>query len=287
MIKSKYPIVMSAMNQVSDLNLAIAGFNAGISPSLILTLYWNYGNIDLKRFESDLHVYYEKTCSKDLIISMSADHLLNENVWDVLVRNNFLTIEIIDGITRDNRLQIQNLRKHWKNRGFQLLTKTVNPILFMETDFLVLKGNEASGTISPEFTLKESFKIMRDSFPSLNIIPTGGIASSEDIVYYIKQGAAAVGIGSLFAFSEESRISQETKQKIVSSTSKDLTLLKNKKQQGIVFKEIEVDNANNTNSLKLGIQGTNIGHVFMGKSVDSINSIRTVNEIVSDLIKQL
>lgn len=286
MIKSKYPIVMSAMNQVSDLNLAIAGFKAGVSPSLTFTLYWNYGNFDLKRFETDLITYYEKTCSKDLIISISADHLLNENVWDVLVRNNFLTIEIIDGITKDNIFQIQNLRSHWKSRGFQLLTKTAKPILFMETDFLVIKGSEAAGTISTEFTLKESFKIMKDSFPSLNIIPTGGIASSDEIVYYIKQGAFAVGIGSLFAFSAESRISQISKQKIISATSKDLTLLKNKNQQGIVFKEIEGDNDNNTNSLKLGIRGTKIGHIFMGNSVDSINSIKTVDEIVSDLINQ-
>jgi NAD(P)H-dependent flavin oxidoreductase YrpB (nitropropane dioxygenase family) len=155
----------------------------------------------------------------------------------------------------------------------------------METDFLVLKGNEAAGTISTELTLKESFKIMRDRFPSLDIIPTGGITCSEDIKYYIDKGASAVGIGSLFACSIESRISDMTKLKIVSSSKDDLSMIKNKNQQGILFKEIETDNDNNTNSLKLGIKGTQIGHIFMGKSVDSINDIKSVKEIVERLTK--
>ena len=287
MIKSKYPIIMSAMNQVSDLPLAIAGFNAGITPSLTLTLYWSYGNLDLKKFENDLRTYYKTTLSNDLVISLSADHLLNEHVWNILIRNQFLNIEIIDGITKNNISQIQNLRADWKDRGFNLLTKTARPVLFMETDFLVLKGNEAAGTISTELTLKESFKIMKDSFPSLNIIPTGGIASSEDISYYMSNGASAVGIGSLFAFSAESRVSLATKKKIISSTKDDLVLMKNNSQQGIVFKEIEGDNENNTNSLKLGIRGTKIGHIFMGQSVENINDIKTVKEIVENLVKEI
>lgn len=284
-LESKYPILMAAMNQVSDLNLALAGHSAGIFPSLSIFNYWNKGDFDLVSFEKDLSTFKNYTRSNNLLISLGALQLMDQRIVEILVETDFLKIEIVDGLDINTIPKIQKLRKDLKSKGFLTFVKHIFPRLMMDTDVVILKGNEGAGKFSEKnVNLKDSFNYMINAFPSVSIIPSGGIKNSDDVSYYLERNACAVGIGSLFAFSKESRISIETKNKIIESTSDQLTVLKNNNQKGLVFDKIRHDDTNNTLSLKLGIKGTEKGHVFVGGAIDEITSIRTVQEIVDDLI---
>ena len=287
-LNSKYPILMAAMNQVSDLNLALAGHRAGVFPSLSLFNYWKNNRFDFDEFEKDLDRFFFETDSNNLLISLHARHLLDQRILDILVGKNFLNIEIVDGLDYETTPKIQRIRKDLKHKGLLIFIKEIAPKLIMETDVLILKGNEGAGRfLESSRSLKDLFAYMTKAFPSLPIIPSGGIKNAENVEYYIERNACAVGIGSLFAYSEESCISKKTKNVIVKSTSDDITRIKNKNQNGIVFKEIDNDNENNTVSLKLGIKDPTNGHVFVGKSIDNINSIKTVKEIVNDLVLKI
>ena len=284
-LDSKYPILMTAMNQVSDLNLALAGHRAGIFPSLSLFNYCKNNRFRFDEFEKDLDLFQKISGSNNLLISLDVDLLLTQQVLDILVGKKFFYIEIVEGLNFKNIPKIQKIRKDLTHKGLLIFVKEIAPRLIMETDVLILKGNEGAGRfLENSHSLKELFSYMTKAFPSLPIIPSGGIKNAEDVEYYIERNACAVGIGSLFAYSEESCVSKNTKNVIVKSTSDDITRIKNKNQNGISFEEIQNDNENNTVSLKLGIKDTINGHVFVGKSVDSINSIKTVKEIVDELI---
>ena len=287
-LDSKYPILMTAMNQVSDLNLALAGHRAGIFPSLSLFHYYKNNRFEFDRFEKDLDKFQKTSGSNNLLISLDVDLLLNQKVLDILVGKNFLCIEIVEGLNFKNIPKIQQIRKDLKHKGLLIFVKDIAPRLIMETDVLILKGNEGAGRfLDNSYSLKELFRYMTKAFPSLSIIPSGGIKNAEDVEYYIDRNACAVGIGSLFAYSEESCISKSTKDVIIKSTSDDITRIKNKNQNGVVFREIGNDDENNTVSLKLGIKDPINGHVFVGKSIDNIKSIKSVKEIVDELISKI
>ena len=287
-LDSKYPILMTAMNQVSDLNLALAGHHAGIFPSLSLFNYWKNHRFDLDGLEQDLDKFQKISGSNNLLISLDVDLLLYQKVLDILVGKNFLYIEIVEGLNFQNIPKIQKIRKDLTHKGLLIFVKEIAPRLIMETDVLILKGNEGAGRfLEDSHSLKELFAYMTNAFPSLSIIPSGGIKTAEDVEYYIDKNACAVGIGSLFAYSAESCVSKNTKNVIVESSWNDITRVKNKNQNGIVFEEIASDDENNTMSLKLGIKNPKNGHVFVGKSIDKIDSIKPVEEIVDELILKI
>jgi hypothetical protein len=289
-LESRYPILMAAMNQVSDLNLALAGHAAGIFPSLSFFNYWKKVDFDLTSVEQDLLTFKKRTLTTNLIISLGATQLLNDKILELLIETNFLKIEVVDGLNMSTIPQIQKIRIDLKNKGFLLFVKQIVPKLIMETDVVILKGNEGAGTFSEKghsHSLQESFNYMKKAFPSLHVIPSGGIKNSQDVSYYLNRDATAVGIGSLFAFSKESKISDKTKNKVIESTSDEITRIKDKNQKGLMFDEIRHDDLNNTLSLRMGIQDPTKGHVFVGNSIDVINSIKTVKEIVEDLVTDI
>lgn len=279
---------MASMNQVSDLNLALAGHHAGIFPSLSLFNYWKDNEFKFDDLERDLDTFTRITSTTNLLISLIPNHLFSQKILEMLVEKNFLNIEIVDGLDFSSIPKVQKIRKDLKHRGMCVFLKAISPKLIMETDVLILKGNEGAGKfLDNKYTLKELFEFASNAFPSLPIIPSGGIKNSDDVKYYINRNAYAVAIGSLFAFSKDSKISDETKNKVMNLSSAHLSNIKNRNQNGIVFEEIENDNENNTVSLKLGIETSAKGHIFVGKSIDSIVSIKTVKELVDDLVSKI
>lgn len=287
---SKYPIIAAAMNQVSDLNLAIACYKEGIVASISAFNYIG-AQIDVENMSKDLESFVNLTNSKNLIFSISTSLLKIPKIVEIINENNFGAIELAV----------------WNPLEFHLLKNIKSPIILKTTcsdyyekmkfsfledyvDAIIIKGKDGAGTVNlnNNLSLKELFLTLKDNHPKLSIIPSGGISTSKQIKEFLDLGAEYVSIGSLFAFSSESKISKETKEKIVNSSFEDVVVFENSSQHAIKFGNIsETDNFNNTKSLIKGMQNPSEGHVFIGKGVDNINKIQTVNEIVNDLIKDL
>lgn len=282
---SKYPIVAMAMNQVSDVTLAKAVSNSGAIPSLSI---FNYEKTGLAGLRNDL----EEFGSTKIVISLGVAELANQKVLDLLLEYKVEFIELIPDTKGEFESNLD--QEHRKNTALDVLKKN-NVKIFIkcigETDVdinataIVLKGNDGAGR--GMFPTKPLFNYMRKKYPSLKIIVSGGIGNADDVKYYIDNGALAVGVGTLLAASKESKISIDTKLKMIEASASDLKeFTSGAKQKSLIFKETE-DDYNHTKSLAAGIQSPNTGHVFAGNAIDYVTEIKSVADIINALVAKL
>lgn len=184
------------------------------------------------------------------------------------------------------------------NRTYDIVSEeTRKKFLF---DGLCVKGTDSAGFGGTKYSVKELFLLQKQITPDAYIIPYGGIGGSAQVKEYIELGADVVAVGSMFAFSKESPIKESTKNIVVQSTSKDLQKFHHSfdvnnntvhRKQSMIPLDTqfnETDDANHTRSLISGLyKSGNVGHVYIGNSINYINEILPVNTIVQNLIADL
>jgi NAD(P)H-dependent flavin oxidoreductase YrpB (nitropropane dioxygenase family) len=297
----KYPIACMAMNKVSDLPLAIAVRKAGCLPSLSLFNYYGRGGtISTALLEQDIVQYNNAVGDTSILISLDAGNLLDlHGLVDSLIRQKVRAVEIIlddSHADADNRRRVvlPQVVKRLQENGTMVFSKTLLPLDRLPmADGIILKGPDGAGrgNLTGE-TLEQLFEKYRKNFPECQIITSGGVGTSQQLKYYMDRGAFGVGIGTMFAVSAESKISIETKFKLVNAGAADVKRLDNGKtdndsQNAVVFATIPGDNHNNTRGLMAGIQNPESGLVFIGKGIEHATEILTCEEIVNNLTKDL
>lgn len=283
---SKQPILCVPMNQVSNVKLACAIHEAGATPSFSCYNYYKQGKLHFETFTTECKEFSNRTSSTDILLSISWEDFLLPKVQNFLVDNNYRYIELFhrphDHIWPNIELLIKKLEKEDFKIIFKIL-KIVKPI--EKYSAIILKGSEGAGrTIKNKGSLEENFNLLRTNYPDKNIIPSGGIGTSEQVNYYLKQGAAAIGIGTLFAASEESCVNSQTKNKLIQSNSDAISTFGNLHTQGIVFKLDKNDTNNMTRSLAKAVRRGNDGAIFAGSSVTNITKIMPVKDIIESLV---
>jgi len=303
MFNSKYPIVAVGMNQVSDLNLALAVSRAGAVPTLSI---FNYATpsykLDIKSFEQDLLKFRQEFPIEDLILTIDDKTLLlNLEIIDILINFKIRYIELIRSTSKVIEPYIKNLKEKLKklqSNDVNIIGKVVHTemnkkrLKFEEYySILIIKGSNGAGRISEKITppLSELTEYYINKYHDKKVIPSGGVSSSTDVKELISIGAAAVGIGSLFAAAEESCLSTETKNQIVKSNLSQLQTIDtfDLPQKALVFSDMDQTKWNNTEGLISGIKTGTEGHIFMGSAIDRITEIRSVNDIIQDLCSLL
>lgn len=283
---TKYPIVCAGMNTVSDINLAIAAAKSGILPSLVFGNYKNFVEIreDLTKFKDEIgNCNLLFTILNNLDINVIAFFkILNEfkvpyiECSEKLI-NNPMALKIIKQY--DIKLIV-------KDNNYPYFTNFCSDLLYAVN----IKRDKGAGLSLGDQTFPNFCEAIADcktKYPHLKIIVSGGISSSLDIKELISDGADAVAIGTMFAFSKECKISTITKERIVNGNYQLTNNIKGRPQNGIVFEiDNEIDDRNNTNSLIKGVNGQG-GHLFVGCGVNDIKSIRSIKEIVDDLVDNL
>ena len=288
--KITHPILAASMNQVSDTNLAIACHRAGIMPSISVYTYSPYnGDLNYQELESELKKFQDITGTNKIIVTVSISHMLSLPFLN-LAKN--CKIEYIETVADDEKFPSEYSKEIYfelKRASVKFIPKvisslTVNPMLM---DAVIFKKKEGAGRSFDSIDGDKEIQEIRNKFPSLPLIVSGGISTSCQIKSYLNQGCIAVAIGTLFAAAEESRLSKETKLKMIESSYRDITRLSNgAKQNALIFKELsDKDDFNNTNSLIKGIHDPSTGHVFAGKGIDNIKSIRPIADIVQELVE--
>lgn len=285
----RYPILAAPMNQVSDANLAVACYNANIFPSLSAYSYRNDNyKINYEGLEHEIKQFQDKTGSDKILVSVAYSHLLSDMFFDLAINNNIKFLEIIPNEKIMDDVEISLFSKY-SEHGVKLLSKIMSAdAVKPKADAIMFKGKNGAGRGLDLVDEDKELAEIRNNFPSLPVIMSGGIGTKDDVIKYLNLGCMAVAVGTLLAASEESCLSKETKFKMIESSWKDVTKLENGAQQnGIVFSKIEKDDFNNTLSLTFGIKDPRKGHVFAGKGIDHIKSILPVKDIVQLLVDGL
>ena len=154
---------------------------------------------------------------------------------------------------------------------------------------LCIKGKDASGFVG-KWSIEDLWAIQKKLTPNASLIPYGGVATSEQVKYFLNDGAEIIGVGARFAFSKESPISDKAKYKIINNNISNISL---NNGQNTLF--INNDNTNdirtdpnNTKELELGLfSSKDEGKLYIGKSIDQINKIMSCKEIIDDLLQDL
>ena len=270
------------MNGVSDLKLALACQQAGIVPSLIPYSYPSF-----KEFFADLSEY--KITQGDIIVALRLLEVVDDRLTNKLSTSGITHIELLEfeptDITVENIDKINMLR----SCGIQIILKIlihtdIEPYKDI-IDAVTIKGPESAGRSMAGLDLISEIKAIRLLYPDIKIIASGGVKNNNDVTRCLKAGATAVGIGTLFAMSQESSIPKAVKDKLLQSTSGDIRRLKSGAgQRAVVFKEQDSDDFNNTQGLTKGLKTGVQGHIFVGNAIDTITEILTVKEIVGYLV---
>lgn len=284
MFNTTYPIVLAGMNPVCDVNLAVACSKAGMMPTLCGFIYYRNGNLNNQLFEQGLIDYCTKANTNNLIPSLDGKDILNPETVRILLEYNIHYVELIEGIDKNSWPIIRDICA--KNQITPIIKILHYDEILDGFSVVMLKGFEGAGRgNNKRIPLLDLLIDTRKLYPDLKIIVSGGIGSGIDIEKYLNNGADAVAIGTLFAASTESCLSDEAKMKIVQASSKDLVRLGNANQNALVFSKIENDDFNNTKSIRMGIKSGSEGHLFLGSAVDQVNKIETVSTILSNLLK--
>lgn len=293
---SKYPIICAGMNRVSDIKLALAVRHAGCYPSLVSvnhlvidpTTFSPVTN-DLSKLKEVMETYYKETGSSDYILSVSSIILQEwSSSLELIYKYKPAYLELLDLDGFSNTL-FYNLVKKLQNKGIKILIKVLssdsidNIEMCKAVDGIIIKGPKAAGRVREETKLIDDIMKLKEFRSDWIIIAQGGVHDSTGIKELLNAGATAVSMGTIFALSTESSISDEAKQKILEASYSDTVKIGRANQVGLLFSKTDNDVENNTIGLAKGIRSGTTGHVFIGAAIDHITEIKPVSQIVSEL----
>lgn len=266
------------MFHISDIKLALACINAGIVPGLIA-----YPDIDV--FLADV-----KTCKKhcdEIFGSINLTDLIRNDIFKRIIESGITHIELLDynkdQISNETILKIKLLRSHNIKIYIKCLSHKTLVHYLKIIDGVTIKGPEGAGRSLADVSLIDEISKIKELYPNLEIIASGGVKNNFDIKKLMQAGAHAVSIGTLFALSKESSMPEETKIKLLTKTSADISRTKHgAKQRAIIFQDTEFDgDPNNTFGLTTGLKSGTTGHVFMGNAISEVNKILPIIDIVT------
>lgn len=298
----KYPIASMAMNRVSDVQLAKAVRSAGALPSLsIFNYYAGPAMLNTTAFRQALIEYTTTYPDGGILISVDSDCYSTTDFVNLMIEFNIKCVEVICGDIvdedSDKNTGINDSAKKLKKHGILTFVKALGIYdldNLTEIDGVIVKGSEGAGRGDTSGkSLKELVLEVQEKFPDMLIIPAGGIGNSKQVKEYMDMGVFAIGIGTMFAACAESKISTESKLKMVSASSADLSRLNNGtisnyNQSALVFEKVNAPNDfNNTRGLMKGIVNPSSGHIFAGKGIDHITEILPASKVIQRLVKDL
>jgi hypothetical protein len=272
------------MNHVSDLKLAIAAYDAGIFPSLVIT---NIAPEGIKHTENELKAFKEYTGSCNLIIALTP-RFFTPSVIQLILDYKVSHLEFFEKLQDKDIPMLNFLRKNNIRIIEKYLTSkdVIDSDIIPYIDIIDLKSSDgASRIVDTDENLMQRYQTVRKKYPMMPLILTGGISTPEQIKELIDAGATAVSLGTVFALSEESSIHHEKKKYLINSSYLDITKVKagGEDQNAIVFSTTPDTDNNNSVGLIVGRTTADRGLLFAGKGIDNIHSIKSVSTIVKEL----
>jgi NAD(P)H-dependent flavin oxidoreductase YrpB (nitropropane dioxygenase family) len=307
---SRYPILLALMNRASTMPLALACWEAGVFPSLSIP----FEKIRLATDPEDradainqtLKEFKKNTGNCNVVLGLTHEELDDAKIMSLLLDYQVSHCEL-HSVKQKTKMSNTVMEKFSKNPGlyqhwYQKKLHQYSTIKFMERCreiqsrdngvAICVRGSDAAGGTNTELTTQEMFDQQQQLTPDAVIVPYGGIGTPEQVAYYLNAGAVGVAVGTLFAACAESPLSEATKHAMISANADSLVRLPDTRQHILPLGKLTdiIDDqgqtgANRDGSLRTGIYGDGtVGHIYAGRGIQHVNSIRTVRQTVEYLI---
>lgn len=309
---SRYPLSMASMNGVSTLPLALACWEAGVFPSLMIPFRQEDFQTAMSpkdrrdTINQTLLEFKKITGNCNVIVGLIYSELDDAETMQLILDHQVSHVELFTAADQTKqynpmRTKYQKLYDLWFAKKLQ----TYSSIRFMERcrqlissppgTAIGLHGSDGAGGTNPELTTRDMFDQQRQLTPDAVIIPYGGVGTPEQVAYYLDAGAAAVAVGTLFAACAESPLSEETKKAMITASANSVVRMPDTRQNMLPLGTLtDIVNsksqsvANRDSSLYAGIRGNGtVGHIYAGHGIQHIKTIRTVQQTVEYLTSQL
>lgn len=287
---SRWPIMCAVMNQVSDLNLALAVHSAGAMPSLQINRYNADRTINYDLVNHELSEFSKQAGNSNLVLVMAQEDFVDYKFIKLVRQHQVSHVEIlgnkIDSSEYWNTAQFHLGLKYIKQTSKILYRVLSNTSDNSHIDAFCIKGKESAG-FAGSISVADMFN-QQQAISNKALIPYGGIGTPEQVKHYMDCGAAGVAVGTLFAATHESCLSTETKLAMCGASSTQLTQFKETGQNALVLGVLKSSKQdwNHEHDLKNGIAG-NGGLVYAGTAIDYITEIRTVQQVMDYLTSKL
>lgn len=292
---SRWPIMCAVMNQVSDLNLALAVHQAGAMPSLMIDK-----DNRADRLNVALSEFVKSVGNSNLVLCLNYSDLIDAKIVKLVRQYQISHCELfgeLDTGTITTQEEFDHImRDPLYCNGLKFLQSTTETIIRILTptdkhvnvNAYALKGSDSAG-FTGKLSVSDLFDQQQQLTPGMCLIPYGGIGTAKQVANYMSKGAGAVAVGTLFAASKESCLADSVKQQMISASAKSLTKFATS-QQALVLGEHTAVTADSTpnrqTSLEAGVAG-NGGLIYAGSAIDHVTEIKSVKEIVEYLTSEL
>lgn len=297
LLNIEYPILQGAMAWISDSKLAAAVSNAGgagIIGAGGRNGEWVRAEIQSAKKITDkpfgVNISLESTRSKEDIIKA----VIEEHV-------DFVTIGAGDPIPYIDRFHMAGIKVIGIIPNCRLAKKVEEAGI----DMIIIEGMEGGGRIGNLTTMA----LMENIIPEVNIpiVVAGGIVDGSGLAAALIMGADGVQMGSRFLLSEECAVHPSYKQSIIDATdvdnitiglsrglgmrgirsaySNEYATLENSGVENSVLQGLTRGISRKVAECGLGEDGRN-GIVQVGQSLNRLNEIMTVNQIISKTMSE-
>ncbi|WP_024531398.1 NAD(P)H-dependent flavin oxidoreductase [Serratia fonticola] len=197
-----------------------------------------------------------------------------------------------------------------KNAGISIIYRDINPTPentrlaeAAGADIIVATGFDEGGTLPGKALGTFSIvPLIADAVQNVPVLAAGGITDSRTARAAHALGASGVFAGSIFISTEESRVPQSVKDKIIDSDGLDMLLFRTMPDYyrslpgKLAQKLVQMDKAGASNEelgktmgglrgLRIGmLEGnTDDGYISLGTGIGSIRDVKSVAEVVDEL----
>jgi NAD(P)H-dependent flavin oxidoreductase YrpB (nitropropane dioxygenase family) len=280
----------AVMNQVSDLNLALAVHAAGAMPSLQINRYNQDNTINHDLVNRELKEFTKQAGNSNLVLVVADEDFFDYQFIKLICQYQISHVEILSNEINGSHHRYKSafhLGIQYVKKTTKILSRIMNHTSTnLYPDAFCVKGKESAG-FAGAVSVSDLFEQQR-SVSNTALIPYGGVGTPAQVKQYMDRGAAGVAVGTLFAATQESCLSHETKLAMCNASLSQITQFKETGQNALVLGELKStkEDWNHEHDLKNGIAGQG-GLVYAGTAIDHVTHIRTAQEVVDYLTSEL
>ena len=307
-----YPIIQGAMSWVTNAELVAAVSNAGglgmLGPHAGQKTNPKSFQEITDRVRNEIRKVKRLTNRPFAVpVMLSNDLSTVDKIADLLIEEN-INVVLINGI--DN-FDFEPLIKKFKDNDIKIIYRALNPSIenakYAEeigADILVATGFDEGGTVPDKVIGTFSIIPMIADVVSIPVMAAGGIADVRGVRASFALGAEGVFAGTVFIATTENPAAENVKQLLVDHSASDLLLFKTNPayyrsiptpysrellamdERGQTRDEI-ANKMYGEQGLKVGMLDGDLekGYITVGNGVSYIKSIRSVKEVIEDLMQ--